>query len=289
MGRASGWEAAEEKPVAVLGAGGMLATALVGALEEGDHHYVALSEHDLDITFEGRVVTILKSLNPRTVINAAAYTDVDGAQTHRDTAYAVNGAGAGHVAAAAALIGANVIHMSTDYVFDGEKDTPYLPGDNTGPVNIYGASKLEGERQVRKKNKDHLVVRTSWLYGPNGKNFVNTMLDLGRSRQSLKVVDDQKGCPTYTGHLAGGMIRLMNMGITGTYHLTNSGQCSWYEFAVQIFRLSDMSIEVNPVPTEAFPRPAPRPRNSVLDSTAAIELLGSPLPSWQEALGEFLG
>ncbi len=288
MGRAPHWEAAEERPVVVLGAGGMLATALVSALEDEDHHYVALSEQDLDITYEGRVAVILKGLNPRTVINAAAYTDVDGAETHRDIACEVNGAGAGHVATAAASIGANVIHLSTDYVFDGQKRIPYLLGDKADPINVYGASKLKGEKLVRGKTDDHLILRSSWLYGPNGKNFVNTMLDLGRSGGSLDVVDDQKGCPTYTRHLAGGIIRLMNLGVTGTYHLSNTGQCSWYEFAVEIFRQSGITIEVKPVPTEAFPRPASRPRNSVLDCSATFELLGGPLSSWKEALGEYM-
>ena len=288
MGRAPNWQAAEERPVVVLGAGGMLATALVDVLEEQEQHYVALSEHDMDITIEGRIAAILKGLHPRVVINAAAYIDVDGAESNREIAFDVNGVGAGHVAAVAASMDAQIIHVSTDYVFNGSKESPYLPDDEVDPINVYGASKLEGERLVRESSDNHLIARTAWLYSSNGKNFVDTMLALGRTKDSLDVVDDQKGSPTFTRHLAAGIVGLMNRGAIGPYHLTNSGQCSWFEFAKEIFGQSRMDVEVNPVPTEAFPRPAPRPRNSVLDCSAAYEILGGPLPSWQEALGKYL-
>ncbi len=288
MGRAPNWQAAEEKPVVVLGAGGMLATALVDVLEDQEQHYVALSEQTLDITYEGRVAAILKGLNPRFIINAAAYTDVDGAETNRELAFEVNGIGAGNVAKVAAGIDATVIHISTDYVFNGSKTSPYLPDDEINPINVYGASKLEGERLIRQASDNHLIVRTAWLYGPNGKNFVTTMLKFGRIRDSLDVVDDQRGCPTYTRHLADGIVHLMNRNITGTYHLSNSGQCSWYEFAKEIFQQTGVNVEVNSVPTEGFPLPAARPKNSVLDCSAAYEILGGSLLTWQEALGEYL-
>jgi len=288
MGRAPGWEAAEERPVVVLGAGGMLATALVDVLEEHGQHYVALSEQDMDITLENRVADTLRSLNPRVVINAAGYTDVDGAEGNRELAFAVNGTGAGNVAKAAAGIGSVVIHISTDYVFDGQKENPYLSDDKVNPLNVYGASKLNGEQLVREANDNHLIVRTSWLYGTNGKNFVTTMIDLGTARDSLDVVDDQRGSPTYTHHLGDGIVRLMNQNILGTYHLTNSGQCSWFEFAKEIFRQRDMNIEVNPVSTEAFPRPASRPGFSVLDCTMTYQCLGKSLPPWQVALEQYL-
>lgn len=288
MGRAPHWEAAEERPVVVLGAGGMLATALVDALEDQELHYVALSEKTLDITYEGRVAVLLKGLNPRVIINAAAYTDVDGAEKDRDLAFEVNGTSAGNVATIADGIGAKVIQISTDYVFDGRKGTPYLPDDKVGPISVYGESKLEGERLVRRATEDHLIVRTAWLYGSSGNNFVTTMLDLGSARDTLNVVDDQCGAPTYTRHLAKGIVLLMNKGISGTCHLTNSGECSWYQFAKEIFRQSRIDVQVNPVSTEAFPRPASRPRYSILDCTMTYQYLGKPLPSWQVALEHYL-
>ena len=288
MGRAPNWQAAEEKPVVVLGAGGMLATALVDALEDQEQHYVALSEQALDITYEGRVAAILKGLNPRFVINAAAYTDVDGAEANKDIAFDVNGLGAGNVAKVTADIEATVIHISTDYVFNGQKNSPYLSDDKVDPINVYGDSKLEGERLVRQTNENHLIIRTAWLFGSGGWNFVNNMLNLGRNRDAFDVVDDQKGSPTFTRHLAEGIVGLMNRGAVGTYHLSNSGQCTWYEFAKEIFHQSGMNVKVTPVSTEAFPRPASRPRNSVLDCSAANEILGRSLPPWQEALEKYL-
>jgi dTDP-4-dehydrorhamnose reductase len=288
MGRAPHWKAAEERPVVVLGAGGMLATALVDALEARDLHYVALGEQTLDITYEGRVTVILKGLNPVVVINAAAYTDVDGAEADRALAYEVNAVGAGNVASAAFGLGARVIHISTDYVFDGLKGAPYSPDDKANPINVYGASKLEGENLVRENNGDHLIVRTSWLYGPKGKNFVTTMLDLGCSLSALDVVDDQTGSPTYTRHLAAAIIKLIYHPFKGICHLTNAGQCTWNEFAREIFLQRGMQVEVRPVPTEAFPRPALRPPNSVLDCTMTYQYLGKPMPFWQVALEDYL-
>lgn len=288
MGRAPYWKVAEERPVVVLGAGGMLATALVEALEEQEHHYVALSEQALDITFEGRVATILKGLNPRVVINAAGFTDVDGAENNKEIAFEVNGIGAGNVANVATSINATVIYISTDYVFNGNSDSPYLPDDKVNPINVYGASKLKGEKLVRKKNDDHLIVRTSWLYGPKGKNFVTTMLDLGRTHSSIDIVADQTGSPTYTRHLAAAIINLIHRQVKGTCHLTNVGQCTWNEFAREIFLQRGIQVDVRSVTTEAFPRPASRPRYSVLDCTITYQYLGKPLPSWQVALEHYL-
>ena len=289
MGRAPDWQAAEERPVVVLGAGGMLATAVVDALEERGQHYIALSERDLDITVEGRVAGLLKGFRPRAVINAAAFTDVDGAESNREQAYAVNALGAGNVARVARGIGATMIHISTDYVFDGTKDGAYTPDDATNPINLYGAGKLEGERLVQSAAKDHLIVRTSWLFGPAGKNFVTTMLRLGSARDALKVIDDQRGCPTYTRHFAEGILTLFEKGARGIFHLTNDGSCSWFEFAREIFSQRGMDVRVEAIPTEQYPTPAARPRNSVLDSSKANDILGGPLPLWQTALGQFLG
>jgi len=288
MGRAPDWQAAEERPIVVLGAGGMLATAMVHELEEKGVHYLALSEQNLDITYEGRVRAVLKGLNPGLIINAAAYTDVDGAQTNRELAFAVNAHGAENVIRVAQSLGSKTVHISTDYVFDGKKKGPYRPDDEPNPINVYGQSKLEGEIKVRRTSENHLIIRTSWIYGPGGKNFVRTILKLGRTRDSLRVVDDQKGAPTFTRHLAEGILKLSLMEIKGTFHLTNSGQCTWHEFACEILRQKGLTIPVHPVSTEEFPTDAKRPLNSLLDCQDAYSLLGGPLPPWQEGLRDYL-
>ncbi len=288
MARAPDWQAAEERPLVVLGAGGMLATAIVHELEEKGVHYLALSEQSLDITFEGRVAAILKGLNPGIIINTAAYTDVDGAETSREQAFAVNSHGADNVARAARSLGSKAVHISTDYVFDGKKEGPYRPDDEPDPINIYGQSKLEGEIKVRSAAENHLIIRTAWIYGPGGKNFVRTILGLGRTRDNLRVVNDQTGSPTFTRHLAGGIIKLASLDTRGTFHLTNSGQCTWYEFACEILRQNKITTPVHPVTTEEFPTDAKRPRNSLLDCKDAYSILGGPLPHWQEGLRDYL-
>jgi dTDP-4-dehydrorhamnose reductase len=287
MGRASGWEAAEEKPFVILGAGGMVARALVDAMENHDYHYVALSEKSLDITYEGRIAALLKGLNPQVIINAAAFTDIDGAESDRELAFEVNGAGAGNVAAVAAAIGALVVQVSTDYVFDGTGHAPWSPDDETNPINVYGSSKLEGERLVRERTDNHLIVRTSLLYGSGGKNLVDTLLSPGDSN-SMDVPDDRIISPTCTRHLAEGLLRLVNHGAKGTYHLCNAGQCSLFEFASEVVRLGEGDTSVNPVTSGSLPGPAPRILNGALDCSSSYDVLGSPLPSWQEGLKEYL-
>ncbi|MFV2082803.1 MAG: dTDP-4-dehydrorhamnose reductase, partial [bacterium] len=246
MGRAPNWQAAEERPVVILGAGGMLATALVDSLEAHEYHYVALSEQSLDITHEGRIAAILKGLNPRVVINTAAYTNVDGAESDQETAFAVNSDGAGHVANVCSRIGARMVHISTDYVFDGSKSGPYKTSDVPNPVTVYGKSKLAGEERIREETDNYLIIRTSWLFGANGSNFVTTMLSLGKERDKIDVVDDQRGSPTFTRHLAEGLLKLSTTGETGLYNLTNSGDCTWFEFAREIFSISGDDVELRP-------------------------------------------
>lgn len=287
MGRASGWEAAEEKPVVVLGAGGLLAKAMVEILEDQDHHYVALGVDSLDITYEGRVRTILKGLNPGVVINAAGYTDIDAAEKEPERAFEVNGAGAGNVAGVCAELGALVVHISTDYVFDGTGLTVYLPDDKPEPVNVYGKSKLEGEKLVRERAEDHLIVRTSLLFGPGGKNLVNTLLE--GERKPMKIPEDRIVSPTYTKHFADGLIRLANKGERGTFHLCSAGQCSLYDFAREVVRQGKGTTAVYPVHSRSIKRPAARLLNGALDCSSAYEILGSPLPPWQAALGEYIG
>ena len=278
----------EGRPVVVLGSGGMLGTAIRDVLTDLGRDFVGLRSREMDVTKKEQVDAVLKDIQPCVLINAAAYTNVDGAETEQKRAFDINGLGAGNVAMATSALGITMVHISTDYVFDGTKDGPYLPGDDTNPLGIYGSSKLEGERLVREITADHLIIRTSWLFGPNGKNFVRTMLELGKSRSSIDVVNDQTGSPTYSRHLAKAIMNLLDQKVTGTWHLANADYCTWYSFAKEIFRQSAMAVDVNPLKTEEFPLPASRPHNSILDCSATYKVLGGPLPTWQEALGEYL-
>ena len=271
--------------IMVTGAAGMLGTDVVRAVEAAGHEAVPFTRDDLDVTDTGAVGSALSIEHPEAVINCSAYTDVDGAEENVEAARAVNADGARNVAAAAAEVGAAVVYPSTDYVFDGEKREPYVESDATGPRSAYGESKLRGEHDTAEANSRHHIVRTSWLFGANGKNIVDTMLSLARERDELKVVDDQVGCPTYTGHLAEGLLRVLLSEVHGVHHLAAAGQCSWYEFAREIFTRAGVDIKLEPCTTDEFPRPAPRPRYSVLGT----ERTGAPrLPPWQEGLDGYL-
>ena len=221
------------------------------------------------------------------MVNCAAYTNVDGAEGDEVTATELNGRAAGHVAEAAAAVGASVVQPSTDYVFDGSKSTPYVESDSTGPTGAYGRSKLAGEHAVAAANERHYIARTSWLFGASGKNFVDTMLRLASERDELPVVHDQIGLPTYTGHLAAALIELAARDQAyGIHHLPGGGaECSWFEFASEIFRQAEMDIRTVPCTTEEFKRPAPRPAYSVLASERADAISLGP---WQEGLAAYL-
>ena len=247
---------------------------------------VGFTRAELDVTDESAVREALA--DAELVINCAAFTDVDGAEGDPVAAHAVNARGAHNVAAAAP----RVIYVSTDYVFDGSKTGPYVESDPVNPLSAYGRSKLEGERATLTAGPHNLVVRTSWLFGAGGRNFVTTMLRLGEGREQLKVVDDQVGCPTFTGHLAEALLALGRGegaadGVSphGFLHVAGGGSCSWFEFARAIFERAGVDVDVQPCSTEDFPRPAPRPANSVLASER-----GAPeLPAWQEGLDAYLG
>jgi dTDP-4-dehydrorhamnose reductase len=239
---------------------------------------VGLAHADLDVTDAAAVRDALSGAD--VVINCAAYTDVDGAESDPESAHAVNSDGARNVAECA---GGRVIYVSTDYVFDGRKPGPYVESDPTGPIQEYGRSKLDGERATLETNPRALVVRTSWLFGAGGGNFVATMLRLADEREEVKVVDDQVGCPTFTGHLAEALVALAKTDASGVLHVAAAGSCSWFRFAQAI--LDGADTKVVPCTTEEFPRPAPRPANSVLGSER-----GAPeLPSWQEGLDAYMG
>ncbi len=269
----------------VTGAGGMLGRDLVAACEARGQQVVALTHADLDITRGAAVDDALARYRPDVVVNCAAWTDVDGAEREEAAAMRVNDTGAGLVAAAAAAVGARILHVSSDYVFDGSARRPYVESDLPAPISAYGRSKAAGETAVEVANPRHLIVRSSWLFGLGGANFVETMLRLSREQSEVVVVSDQVGCPTYTRHLAAGLAELAESEATGIYHLAASGSCSWYEFAQEIFDQAGVECRVMAATTEMLGRPAPRPAYSVLASERpdAIEL-----PHWREGLASYL-
>jgi dTDP-4-dehydrorhamnose reductase len=267
----------------VTGAGGMLGHDVVRAA--GAHEVIAFLHGELDVTDGDAVERWIADVRPDAVVNCAAWTDVDGAESDPDGAAAVNAAGAGNVARAAARHGARLVHVSTDYVFDGAKRTPYVESDATGPRSAYGATKLAGERAVAAAGGSHAIVRSSWLFGIRGRNFVETMLALGAARDELRVVDDQVGCPTATEALAPALLELAQRDAQGIFHVAGAGSCSWHEFALEIFRQAQVDCRVLPCTTAEMPRPAARPAFSVL----ATERPESPvLPPWQEGLASYL-
>jgi dTDP-4-dehydrorhamnose reductase len=259
----------------VVGAGGMLGQDIVRAAGGAA---VAFTHADLDVTDP---TAVRAALAGATVINCAAYTDVDGAEGDPVTAHAVNAQGARNVAEAAE----RVLYVSTDYVFDGAKGEPYVESDGPAPLQEYGRSKLAGERATAAANPNHLVVRSSWLFGAGGKNFVETIRGLAGERDELRVVDDQVGCPTFTGHLAEALVTLAAGGERGVLHAAGTGSCSWFEFAQEIVDRTGVDCRVEPCTTDEFPRPARRPAYSVL----ASERGGPVLPAWQDGLDAYLG
>jgi dTDP-4-dehydrorhamnose reductase len=263
----------------------MLGTDLVPALRERGHEVVALSRRQLDITDARAVEAALAAHRPDTVVNCAAWTDVDGAEANEAAATRLNGEAAALAAAAAAGVGASFVFISTDYVFHGDSAVPYVESDPTDPIGAYGRSKLSGETAVGVANPRSYIVRTSWLFGRHGKNFVETMLGLTGEPEVL-VVADQVGCPTYTVHLAAALAELIETDQYGIHHIAGSGECSWFEFAQEIFDQSDAETRVMAGTTEMLARPAPRPAYSVLRSERRTPLV---LPHWRRGLLEYLG
>ena len=271
--------------VLVTGAAGMLGRDVMLAAGNAGHQVVGYGHAELDIADAGAVSAKVEGERPDVVINCAAWTDVDGAEGAEEQATAVNGAGAGNVAAAAAAVGASVVYVGSDYVFDGSKGAPYVETDQTAPLSAYGRSKLAGEEATRAANKRHFIVRSAWLFGVGGPNFVETMLRLAADHGEVLVVRDQVGSPTYTWHLAYGIVRLIEGVEFGIHHMAAAGACSWYEFAREIFEQANVECKVMSATTEMLGRPAPRPAYSALASQRehAIEL-----PSWQDGLSAYL-
>jgi dTDP-4-dehydrorhamnose reductase len=237
------------------------------------------------VTNPRAVRRVMERERPAAVVNCAAWTDVDGAESDLDGAMRLNAQAAGAVAEAAAAVGAAVLYPSTDYVFDGRSGRPYVESDPVAPESAYGRSKLAGEQATAAANPRHYVVRTSWLFGAGGRNFVETMLQIGGRDGQVAVVRDQVGSPTYTGHLATGMVRLLDTAAYGVHHMTAAGECSWYDFAMAIFADAGVECRVLSTTTAEFARPAPRPAYSVLD-TAWPDAIR--LPGWRDGLRVYL-
>ena len=269
--------------ILLTGAGGQLGRQLLARDEA--HEIAAFSRAELDITNLAGVRDAVRAHRPDLVLNAAAFNDVDRAQSDPEAAFLGNGVGPRNLALAAAETGASILHVSTDYVFDGEKAAPYHEYDRPAPLSTYAASKLAGEVAVKEMNPRHYIVRTAWVYEPKGHNFPKTLYSLALKQRELRVVSDVKGSPTSAAHLARAILTLVDTGAFGTYHLAGGGEgASWFDLATCFFRALAMDTVVVPVPSSEFPRPAPRPRYSVLRTIQQPRIL---LPPWQEGIAEF--
>ncbi len=294
--------------VLVTGAGGQVGTELARALQ-GRAEAVCLDRSALDLADPAAIAARVREVRPRVILNAAAYTAVDRAEAERDLALAINGVAPGVLAEEARRAGALLVHFSTDYVFDGTKEGPYVEGDPTAPVNAYGATKLAGEHAIAAAGGEHLVLRTSWVYGPHGRNFLLTMLKLAETRPELRVVDDQRGAPTSSRQIARGVVSLLGGGerpldeagiaqaaaASGLYHFTAAGETTWHGFAQAIFEVRSArsggtlaAPRVIAIPTRDFPTPARRPANSLLSNARLEAAFGMRLGSWREGLDEAL-
>lgn len=274
--------------VMVTGAAGMLGRTVAAEYAGRKAEVIALNRSDLDITDLGQVRRVIGIQKPEIVINCAAYTNVDGAEAEPRRAYLGNGLGPRNLAVACRETGAVLVHISTDYVFDGSKSGAYTIYDAPRPLNIYGSSKLWGEKALSSIAKSYYLVRTSWLFGPEGNNFVTTMLRIGQEAGKVRVVNDQKGSPTYTVDLARAIADLTASGCYGIYHITNQGSATWYGFAEEIFTNSGLRVNLTSTNTLAMGRPARRPQNSVLDPFPLEETIGYLLPAWEDALDRYL-
>jgi dTDP-4-dehydrorhamnose reductase len=271
--------------VTLFGASGLLGQDLVQQL--GGEELIAPSSKAADLTDHARIRDLIRESRPDWVILSAAYTDVDGCETNRELAFAVNCEGAVNVARAAREVGSRLLFVSTDYVFDGSKRSPYEITDARNPASVYGESKAQAEERLIEILPNVCIARTSWLFGHGGKCFPATILKLASTRPEISVVNDQRGSPTFTRDLAGALVQLCRASAQGIVHVTNSGNCTWYEFATEIVRESGLPTKVKPVTTAEFPRPARRPAYSVL-SPGSLQTHNIRMPEWQDALRRYL-
>jgi dTDP-4-dehydrorhamnose reductase len=278
--------------ILIVGSRGMLGSELMTVLRHdrtGRYEVAGLDLPEIDITLPGSCSGAIGGIQPDVVVNAAAFTRVDDCETQQDLAMNVNGDGAGNLAAAAAAADALFVHYSTDYVFDGRKTEGYRENDAPGPVSVYGKSKLSGENLTRRNAPRHMILRISWLFGAYGANFIRTIIDAARKGNPLRVVNDQRGSPTYAKDVAGQTFKMIEAGCRGTYHVTNGGECSWYDLAVNAVawaKIPDMSI--TPVASSEYPRPAPRPASSILVDTRLTREGLPRLRPWQDAAREYV-
>lgn len=266
--------------VLVTGANGMLGQDLCPILEDFGYEVIETDCSNLDITDKKMCVEKIKSENPDYVFHCAAYTNVDKAEEEQDKAMLVNADGTENVAKVCAELDIPIIYISTDYVFDGEKSEPYTISDNPNPLNVYGKSKLKGEEAVKKYCEKYYIIRTSWLYGHHGKNFVETMINAAAEKNELKVVDDQRGCPTWTVDLSNCILDILEKPY-GIYHICGAGETTWYGFAKEIFKLEGIKVSLKPCSSQEYLRPAKRPQYSVLDKNCKCRF-------WRDALKDYL-
>jgi len=266
----------------------MLGSDLLLKLNMG-HEVVGLDKEEIDIVSASECEEVIKEIEPEIVINAAAYTNVDGCETAKDECFAVNAEAVKNIAEACRDKNIRIVHFSTDYVFDGTAKQPYKEDHQCNPINTYGASKMAGERYLRSLSENYILIRTAWLYGVNGKNFVQTILEKVKTTKKLTVVDDQTGSPTYTKDLAAAVDLLITQNAKGIFHITNRGNCSWYQFAVKILQEAGIhDIDVTPIKSDQLQRPAKRPAYSVLSMEKFIQTTGKIMQPWQLALQDYL-
>lgn len=286
--------------IAVTGKEGQVARSMQALGPEMGVEIIAVGRPEMDLSDPASVRAALEAARPDVIVSAAAYTAVDKAETEQDLAFAINGAGAGSVADAAASLGVPVLHLSTDYVFDGSKSARYLESDPTGPTSAYGASKLEGEARVAAATADHAIFRTAWVYSAHGANFLKTMLRLGETRDTLSVVADQHGCPTSAEDIARAMILAASRMASdrdekyrGIFHLTGSGEANWADFAREIFRAAEghgrKPVEVISITSDQYPSPVKRPANSRLSGEKLERVYGIVLPDWRVSTAKVVG
>ncbi|TVM03834.1 MAG: dTDP-4-dehydrorhamnose reductase [Candidatus Brocadia sp. WS118] len=281
--------------ILVLGSQGMLGRNLVNRLPGFAHasfpslEVIAANHAQLDIAQGPNTSRFIAQTTPDIIVNCAAFTNVDACETHISDAFAVNATGAKHVALAGKETGVKIIHISTDYVFDGAKNQSYVETDHPNPISIYGKSKLSGEIAIQEVCEKYAILRTAWLYGQYKKNFVTTMLDLGKKNGSVSVVTDQIGSPTYTTDLSYAIWNVISKDLQGIYHVANTGTCSRYEWARKIFELTGNKVSVHPVKTRDYKRAATVPQNSSLNCSKYTTASGHTMRPWQEALGDYLG
>ncbi|HVO67455.1 MAG TPA: dTDP-4-dehydrorhamnose reductase [Syntrophales bacterium] len=273
--------------ILILGHKGMLGSDLFMRLFVF-HEVTGKDIEDFDITSAEACAAVIAEADPDIVINAAAYTDVDGCETNREKCFSVNAEGVKNIAQACAERGIKIVHFSTDYVFDGKKKTPYVEDDTCSPINVYGQSKLAGEQYLKEFSNNYILIRSEWLYGKNGKNFVKTIVEKAKTEKNLQVVDDQVGSPTFTWDLTGAVQLMIEGNYSGIYHITNRGSCSWYEFTQRILKSAGINATVKPIKSDVLARPAKRPHYSVLSCRKFITSTGKAMRYWQVALDDYI-